>query len=1789
MLIVRNEMANQLQKGRIQDDRSIDEPGAVHFDNGMAPGAGLGDATFRKPYPNPSGAPNLPYVGDDYYTSGDQATISPAVGVTTAPQVPTATVKISGPLDKAPVQKPNTDAAGILAARTNYALGDQSPGVDVLAGQYASGDEAYIRQSASTAEALANRKKRIEQVNQIAQQANAEGRPLSSNEQMQLIGMSQAQFEDPNTILEKKYAARFVTDLTTNEDGQDNLAMEAAAENPVATKDTFDAAQAISERQNAALSLFTKSKQQYDQSSWLRWGWDLGKSLIPLYDYGVMASQLDAMDTSFLGGTNLRDQIAALYLLPTDQFKQKSQEIYDNIAAHSIIDAMTFAKALVSYSTTDAAWDNLMTMLDVASAPGAVVGVAKIAKSAGRAVGVARGARDARLAEPVAEAATAERSVNYDHLSDVAPNTGELKIPPAVTIPEGTPDYRHLAAGAKNTGELNPPPPFKSEDAVASLKDRLKAGLSANATAEPITPTDLLTVAGANEKAAEVKVIDNLTGAAADASAPMGDPKRSMSALLNQQAGMLDPRTYARNAGTMNNQQVARLQETITGVSNNLSRIITDVSVLPRVVNPKAIEQMVKNTRAEWLTTYHNLESAVIEMVPARTSEEAFGGVDQLHIFLGRKDATPFRNREQALLHARDIYRLTPGSYDIVPKSGQYAIRMTKTMDETEATVREFRVATDNPKNAWHQLVDDVLNVTRVNALRTPDDILGKAHTELRKVLTYGGNEAVRYLRNAMKPVGQLTKPQRARLKAILEKNAQETREYTRPDGSKFTAPGNWYETYGDYQTSYAKQFKEQPTVQEVEAYFTLKTVHQWDWFSEQLSALRDKGRLGAELKSVAFVKKGPEGDQLINSDFFEGRTVPKLPDWNTEPFTVAWVDQKGKPQFNLSSKMFKAQRDALEKLVADGKVQVLQPLNANDPILKGMVNTRGAPVQYILSNTVKTKPLSPLQTEYRYGVKNVFPTTGRYLKQANTWRDGFGRRLVGADKTVMHFPIEAQGQKFEKAFNTGREMIRDGVSAQKLAAFVRKNLPYKSGKEFRSLFRDPKVPESRGYDVNTPFVLTKPGQRATDVNDLRAVHKEPLVDLRKSEHNPMASVQSRMPYDNNNGLNTVEEIGTEQNPAYKLTPVQSLDPLSVIQQQAHKLMQNRHLEDYKHSAIEDWAQQFQPVLDIPPSELNANPLQALRNPRFKPRASQPMIAAAQNSRRAILYLIGQNTPVRDAFNAAKDATLNSAYKRMGVKAGDIIDPIEWTATTDPSKMLRGIAFAPKFGFNPVQLYLQAQQVLTAAAIDGNPLRAAQAGSLSMLFRAMRMGDFNPGYNRAIAGIAQRVLGISPDKFMEMYTALRKSGMMNVAGEVSQLDNYFDPKIIGDAKTKVWNFAMIPFTEGERIPRIQGWTTSYLAWRAKNPTAKLTPAVERAITARADIMAGNMTRASNNPVLQGKLTGVISQWSTFFIRIMEQMLSGGVAGEGRLTLAQKARMMLVYSAMYGVPTGTLGITLGPFWNWYEQGEKYALDNSIDLSNPWNRAFFNGFGSLAAEMLTGEDTNFSARFGPGGLTWLRDITQDDDISTLFGPSPGILLSIIGKSEPFTRSLLGVINPGKDDDFPLTAEDILDTFRDIAVVNNIAGGYYAFVTGRLMTQGGLVEGDISKNAAIVKMMLSLEPREISDMWLQKRSLKEIQDAKAVLQNEAKKYFERGLRASVDGNKSDAVANFTKAHTILNGGDYTPLERSRIWKSFMTEKNRSMIDQVGKDWIMKGPPDQRRDRLRQQQEQNQLERGQ
>jgi hypothetical protein len=1292
--------------------------------------------------------------------------------------------------------------------------------------------------------------------------------------------------------------------------------------------------------------------------------------------------------------------------------------------------------------------------------------------------------------------------------------------------------------------------------AIVKFAKRAQGTVKAGAVSGATTKQARQVLTGDIAGASETQAIERLQAAttstnpagAQTAGVAQSVPVQQLETLMRGVPGLLDPKSFTRNIGSLSNERAARLEEVLTRNAELLISTSTDISHIGRI-SDQAAAKGFELAELEFKKTYPTLEDSIVDVRNIRESEEVFGGVDRIDVLLGKKDATSFNNEKTARRFATDVYRLAEGSFDIVDEAGNFFIKMTKTIDETATQLSDLRLGTDN-------LTPVNLANTVLGALRSNTYLVSNTAAAWRHVATYGGNAVMARLAEVAQSIAKLGKNETTRLRTILDD------ERVRVGSGK--AP---LRTVAEFEQEYMTKFRTLPTDNELVAWSTYRQIADYDYIVRNVSQFRDKARLGVEQKSVGY-SRGTETEggktrwNYVQSDMFEARTVPALPS-TQEPYTVAFIDpQNGRWHFGVSDRMFPNVRKKLHEAIDSGNYKVLQVADVRNKMIRDLVDSKGEPVEYIVVRDVKTKPLSPVQIPYSADMP-FHDVSGFFIKQARTHKTGHGRRVYDGDSVMQRAVSNLEARKLLASYEQGRQMVKAAMASPSpnlnhITTFVQNNLPFGSAREFIQLFRGtPYSGEGAVFDLDTPFTLTNTGEKAGDSVRLDSIFGEEIVDLDKSSHNLATRTADTV------GGNTP---GTQQNPIVGISAAPTLDPMSVISRAGERIARSRFYDDYVHRSVEDWVAQFGETLDVSPEVLRANPMRFLIDPPYKKGYQDAaVLAAAKNSRRAILSLLNQDTAESKTWKWMRQKVVDGAFAVKGQKGAQIMEPWMFNRNTDPIHIARSLVFHAKLGlFNVVQFPLQGASIVHAAAIDGNPLRAVQAQFAYWGMRARGLSEVNPKAQGLLTKKVSAALGVSEAHLDEMYEAWRRSGVGIVGGEYGPLDDYLNPKMFfGQGPVgKALDVGTFFFKEGNNWHRGTSFATSYLSWRQKNPEAKLNNAALRDIVNRADMMYMNMSRDSNAAWQKG-FPSIASTFFAYHARMSEQLLGK------RLTGLEKVRLMTTYSAMWGVPIGVGGTLAGALWPVGESVQQALQEQGIDGdANVITKVLTEGIADTLVEWATGEDYNISERFGPGGLSWLRDIADGQMFEVLQGAPGSFIGDLLSVGDPLAMAVVSVFDD-KPGTYPLTQDDFVSAMRLTSSVNNAVKAYQVFTLGQWLSKNDQLLKEEDKGNVISAMMAAtgLTPDEISEAYLQIRSNKQFDAAKKAVEKEVLVNFERALKFAAQGERQEALSFFKRAHVLMQSAGFTPMERSEVFKRAVTP-NREMILDVGEDFVIRDP---------------------
>jgi hypothetical protein len=1314
---------------------------------------------------------------------------------------------------------------------------------------------------------------------------------------------------------------------------------------------------------------------------------------------------------------------------------------------------------------------------------------------------------------------------------------------------------------------------------VARLARRVRNISRANSPGD-IRIEDGLAAAGNIEDAAVESATRRITTVA-----PEGRVMESIAELGKSMPWILDANSIVRNAGTVSQEAARRIVHHVQKNRELLMQTMTDATVLQRY-SQAAGDAAIDATIREFKRDHYKIEDAIVEIVPVRESQHTFGGVDRIDVLMGRLDATSFPDVEAADLYARQVLRLPKGGFDVVDYKGNYLIRKFKHVNETESGVIDIRMQTDAPDTPT--FIGAYINGFRektkplgklLSPVASPDDIFDAGHSAARKVATYGVNRVAGLMAQSSKKIGKLSGKERTRLKTVLERNHFEMRTVRHPDGTVTKEQGNRYYTLGEIQRGWRKHTGKMPTEKEIMAYLDFNDIMDQELKVNNAAKYRDKARLGIEQKAISFVMEVDGKPTRMTSPFFEGRTVDSLPSWDKQPFTVAWQDpKKGKIRFKLSSRMHKGERDALEAMMAKGNYRVIQTLEGGGPLQK-VIKSGGEPIDYVISRDISSKPLEFQQIAYNPGGHRRYADFGAYMKQPNVTFTSQGRVVRSGDTTAHWDPSIESLKKHTEKYETARKMLLDGTSKRALNTYVKQNLPwYKSGADFRKHFRGLEgSPKDAPFDARSPFVVVRSRQNTGDVIDLPGHFGQDYLDRAQSEHNLGNKIGSYMGQERNELLTRIRQEGSETDPVFKLEPAQIMDPMSSLDRSVQQLVHSRYFDDYKHMAAETWAERAIPFLDnATPSEVRANPMKYLMDPVWKKGPFSAERVWVQSQARAIKQIMGAESDTWGPINTGIQALADQIAKRAGKPTTEIVDAWRWQdPNLTPHEWARSAAFHGWLGLGNVKhLLLQGQAVMNIYAITGNPIRSSQAVHAYMMMRRLLLTNGNKV--GPASKMVNKALGIPEELFQEMFETYRRAGLHEFQGENAQLDIFYKPSMMTSPIRKGLDVGQFFFREGNLISRGSSYAAAFLEYRAKNPTKKINDADLAKIIERADIMSANQTRASINPIYEQGWMKYPFQFFTFFNRMSDQMIGH------RLTPMEKARLMTVYSIVYGVPTGTAGLALGRFWPFHESVRQEATGRGfIAEDHPVVNFLLEGGLPMLVEAWTEEDMDATGSWGPGGLPWLRDFYMGHKgaLETLAGASGQFYGELIRAAQPFAMYLADIFAPSDvdSDTFKLKEDDFLRILRTVSSVNAAAGIYMAWQHNSSFTRGGKYVGPNTVEIATLSALTGWPQQRVTEYYDMIQLSKEDEAHKAALTAMALEEFKKGIWAlENEGDEATFHDYSMRARIILQNSGLNAVQAMRVFERALSA-NREPIEDLEANFPFKGPNDQWEDRHR------------
>lgn len=1246
-------------------------------------------------------------------------------------------------------------------------------------------------------------------------------------------------------------------------------------------------------------------------------------------------------------------------------------------------------------------------------------------------------------------------------------------------------------------------------------------------------------------------------------------------------------------------------------------KVVKTIKDLVRIQNiPEALASRIalNEIKEDVKSLFTGVKNAVLDI--SEPIPDKLGNTWSFDVKIGTPEAKLFPNQRQAELFAKDhglVDAVVSSSKD--PGGEGFFLKVNKPLDQTTDTIRKTFLETINKKDPdtfW------AIMKSSMSYLGGADESLAAVHRMNRKLAAYGTSVITKMLKEEGHEIsnlarGVITKDPvtgeaadrlfNRRLGSDSTKKRFDDWErvvkYAREMEDKSTGlPGYFAASTKELDDIYMDIVGRFPDHIEARAYFAYKRIVEADRMMRNISVYRDKTNRGFQQFQVY---THDEAGNKYNSGFFEAKKIDHYPGGD---FTMLRVGDKVGDEtiVDLADLSKAAQRKSDVLAVTDGKKIVLEIENADARPLKlfgspDSTISRTARPKYILVDTGKhdVKSLSWEQVPRRGGGHFEYDYE-YYIKQAKVFPERVGKRFnywYQGDTTIMPVEIRAMGQEFVKHLNEVRKLIGTR-NIDEARAYSQQHLHVDFDKIhgwFKDSRKDGKFVPAR-LSLDEPIQLIRRDQTvgSTD-NSLksRLESKKDHVTFRDAtKESPNSQVAFTGERDAFN-METIVDKGSRYNPLYAFEPTKLVDPMPSINRSVSKMAKSLFMDDYKAYSVQRWLQdasQFIKVQGNLQGAIRSMPFYYFHHPEYTEGTPLATKIRLEADRQKIMQFTGQASQVDKFMFGVAQSLIDTSYMKLGpgrIREGKYFDKVgvtpvaEWLLPklTDPTDFIRGVVFHKTLGlFNVAQTLVQANTFANILGVAG--YQHASSGTMAAFMTQLSRVNKHPDIIKRLDDmlVNHNYLPGSkkwkPGEFTESLKAAEDIGYFNVQGEHTLRNASVSSMLLQSAFSDVLNVGAIFFKEGERAVRMGAWHTAYREFRTKNPLGRLTDLDKGAILNRADELSLNMSRASNG-VMQKGLFSIPMQFYTYQQRVMEQFTSN------RLSPAVKARAMLTYGALYGMPTMTSlwGIPLADYIR------SYALSEGYQPGDDWVKSFAmeGGISTLIAGVtgLAKWDAkkavwyNVPERYGIQGLEVIRDNMRSDAgiIKSLSGAAGTTWTEGMNALDPFWQFAKSYVDPA-DQQMPVTNNDIIQALKVPSGGNNAIKMITAINSGNIYSKkGDLTEQGISVPDAIFQYLTGLSHQKQSDQnlftWDKQSQTKYDKDT---LQH----YIHEMEAAITAGEEKDGADNakvhFDKARNILRLRNYPEDMRAAAFSQAIQGKE-PMVDRIVRNYYLKNVP--------------------
>lgn len=1139
-------------------------------------------------------------------------------------------------------------------------------------------------------------------------------------------------------------------------------------------------------------------------------------------------------------------------------------------------------------------------------------------------------------------------------------------------------------------------------------------------------------------------------------------------------------------------------------------------------------QRVQRTTKEDIINLYNQSKASVLQKYTGDFNNSVldqqmvYNPLENLHYVktrLGKTDATGFADKDAAYNTMTQLYGVNPRDVLITQEGNSFFGNVLTPVNETG--IRTTGIPTSNK-------TPDYWGGFGLKYLRSATDQLSDLQNQARYTATHTPQRINQVVKNITQDINKLDTESFGRLGEMLKQSELE-----------FDASGNkglWY-SVNQLETEFGKRYGSMPSEQFVKSYFSYKQLMDFDYEMRKNYIYSAVSRWGGE--TIKF-KYGTEGAESAE---FSGRYVDAIDQAKLRNRGVL-MEQDGelKQVWTNDLKIDKTLGDEFKRLMEEEGHELVQLW---EPLKKPLKDTHGGDIYYVLSNKFERRNVDPTSVLPYRGGPHVAYTHPHFVGQPLIVTDSAGQPVYAGDQIFRSGgSTEAEGRAWAKKYDTARQLMNGGDDAA-LADHLAKNLP-EDMDTFKKMFTG-----DNALDRDRPIAYHYSGNNIFDNNpelfdpdtgyNGQVYNYHQIKEYMNDMADPAAALNSGYVQERANmELQVPKDLGNDIPDRFKLEGAGTLDPYISLNRALKQANRVHFMEDYKVLAAESFVKEFGKHLENVSTEaLQRNPLHYLYNGTIASATPQDVKVQMEMYRTHVKNFIGMQSSLGDELSSYEAKMQNSIYNKLGSEATGKLLENNFIANyaipfiKDPASYARAWAFKSRMGFfNPIQYIQQGQSAVQAVAIS--PVAGWDGIKMaSYLHLGGKYALDDPAKMEYYVDKIAKSSSVTKDDAREILQGYKDSGFGIIGHETAWKNDFSDPKVFQSTASKWLDKGDVFFNAGEGFARDTSYFTAFKEWKNANPGRVADQFDLGEILRRAEDMSSNMTRASNSALQSNSFASIPLQFQTFRIRQMELLLGGGVTG-GRLSAAEKGRLLFTNSVLYGVPTAISGGTL---YNFYDDIKQAAAERGYNLNEGYLQAIHGGVMQWMINATTGKNLDIPTAYGPGASSWFNNVKDawmgNDNAKSIgelaLGPVGANIKDFAFATAPVIRWGVGKVT---GEEYPLTSEDFMRFSALTTTTDSARIAWQAYNVGKWYSKSGTPMGDMTTWDGLLKAGFGLTPQQYQDAFHKMGDDKKVRGWQEQALKEARNELQLASESMLKGE--DYQEHFKKAQYIFESND-------------------------------------------------------